>query len=510
MRLHRSELAVILFLVLGLLFVFWQVQDHDFVNYDDNLYVTQNRHVQAGLTGEGVIWAFTSMHASNWHPLTWLSHMLDCEIYGLDPKGHHVTNLLLHAANTALLFLVLRWMTGALWRPACVAALFALHPLHVESVAWVAERKDVLSTFFWILTMFAYTWYVKGSSHGRYLLVLLAFALGLMAKSMLVTLPFVLLLLDYWPLRRLSMSVSATNDNRIGLWNVIREKLPLLTLTAGSCLVTFLAQRIGPAVQSLSQISLQARISNALVSYVKYIGKMIWPSRLAIFYPHPLNSLPVWQIAGATLLLLCITILILQKTGRYPYLTVGWLWFLGTLVPVVGIVQVGGQAMADRYTYVPLIGLFICITWAISSLVAEWSHQKVVVSILVVVAFSALATRTWFQLRHWENSIALSKHALDVTANNYLAHNNLGVELVGQRKYEEAIDHYYEALRIQPGYAEAHNNLGVALAYSGRLQEAIEHIFTALRIRPEYADAHQNLRRLMRVNKPKVSTTFKE
>jgi hypothetical protein len=246
------------------------------------------------------------------------------------------------------------------------------------------------------------------------------------------------------------------------------------------------------------------------MSYAKYIAKMIWPSRLAIFYPHPLSSIPVWQIAGATLLLLCITTLILRKTRRNPYLTVGWLWFLGTLVPVIGIVQVGGQAMADRYAYVPLIGLFICIAWAISSLVTKWPHQKVVVSILVVVAFSALATRTWFQLRHWKDSIALSKHALDVTANNYFAHNNLGVALVDQRKYDKAIDHYYEALRIQPGYAEAHNNLGVALAYRGRLQEAIEHISTALRIRPEYADAYQNLRRLMRVMKPKVSTTFKE
>ena len=492
-RRHRLQFVVSLFLLMATIAVFWQVRGHDFVSYDDNLYVTQNPHVQSGLTADSVIWAFTSGQASNWHPLTWLSHMLDYELYGLDPKGHHLTNLLLHAANTALLFLVLSWMTDALWEPAAVAALFALHPLHIESVAWVAERKDVLSTFFWIITMFAYVRYVRSPGYRSYLLLVLVFALGLMAKPMLVTLPFVLLLLDYWPLRRLSIGVSSSNNNLKRPWRLIREKIPLLTLAAGSCLVTLLVQRAGPALQSLEQFSLQDRLANALVSYVKYMAKMIWPGRLAVYYPHPLDHLPAWQIAGAILLLASMTLLVVRKARSHPYLIVGWLWFLGTLVPVIGIVQVGGQAMADRYTYVPLIGLFISMAWGISSVVTRWPRLKTAVSILTVCVISLLTISTWFELHHWKNSIALFEHALKVTSNNQLAHNNLGLALSKEGRIEEAIEHFSKALLITPQYVHAHINLGNAFKDQGNLKKAEEHYRQALSFVPDDATAKNNL-----------------
>lgn len=492
-RRHRLQLVVSVFLLMATIAAFWQVHNHDFVIYDDNLYVTQNPHVQSGLTGESVIWAFISGHASNWHPLTWLSHMLDYELYGLNPKGHHLVNLLLHAANTLLLFLVLSWMTGAFWEPAAVAALFALHPLHVESVAWVAERKDVLSTLFWIIAMFAYVRYVRSPGHSRYLFLVLVFALGLMAKPMLVTLPFVFLLLDYWPLRRLSISVSSNNKSLKRPWSLIREKIPLLTIAAGSCVVTLLVQRLGPAFQSLEQFPLPNRLANALVSYAKYIEKMIWPQRLAVYYPHPMDNLPIWQIVGAIFLLACITILVVRKAKPHPYLIVGWLWFLGTLVPVIGIVQVGGQAMADRYTYVPLIGLFILIAWGISSLVSRWPSQKAVVFILTVCVISLMAISTWFQLRYWKNSVVLFEHALKVTSNNQLAHNNLGLALSKAGRIEEAVEHFSKALFITPQYVHAHINLANAFKDQGNLNKAEDHYRKALGFVPDDATAKNNL-----------------
>ena len=492
-RRHRLQFVVSLFLLMATITVFWQVRDHDFVSYDDNLYVTQNPHVQSGLTEDSIIWAFTSGHASNWHPLTWLSHMLDYELFGLDPKGHHLTNLLLHGANTVLLFLVLSWMTGALWEPAVVAALFALHPLHVESVAWVAERKDLLSTFFWIITMFAYVRYVRNPGHRSYLSLVLVFALGLMAKPMLVTLPLVLLLLDYWPLKRLGIGVSASNNNQNRPWKLIREKTSLLTLAAGSCLVTLLVQRQGTALQSLEQFSLQDRVANALVSYEKYIEQMIWPRRLAVYYPHPLDNLPVWQIAGAILFLACTTILVVRKARPHPYLIVGWLWFLGTLAPVIGIVQVGGQAMADRYTYVPLIGLFISMAWGVSSVVTRWPRLQGAVSTVTVCVISLLTISTWFQLHHWKNSIVLFEHALKVTSNNQLAHNNLGLALSKEGRIEEAVEHFSQALLITPQYVHAHINLANAYKDQGNLKKAEDHYRQALGFVPDDATAKNNL-----------------
>ena len=480
---HLLKLFIILFLIGATLAVFWPLKNHEFINLDDDEYVTENPHVQAGLTLKGLSWAFTTTQASNWHPLTWLSHMLDCQLYGLKPAGHHLTSLLFHIANTLLLFLVLRRMTGAIWGSSFVAALFALHPLHVESVAWVAERKDVLSTFFWMLTMWTYIRYAERPRLNRYLLVLLSFALGLMSKPMLVTLPLVLLLLDYWPLRRFKS---------IHPFRLVLEKAPFFALSAVSSFLTFFAQRSGGTVGSLEAFPLETRMANALVSYVSYIGKMIWPHHLAVLYPYP-DILPIWQVAEAGLLLVGLSALVILAARRRPYLVVGWLWYFGTLVPVIGLVQVGLQAMADRYTYVPLIGLFIMMAMGVPDNLAGWRHRRIVLAISAGLLLSIFMIVTRLQVYHWENAITLFEHTLAVTSNNSVIHNNLGVVLAQQGKTQEAIAHYTEALRIKPDYTDAHNNLGVALARQGKTQEAIAHYTEALRIKPNYAEVHYNL-----------------
>jgi Flp pilus assembly protein TadD len=499
---RRLELTVCLFLLVATAAVFWQVRSHDFLNLDDQRYVTENRHVQAGLTRDGIIWAFTTTHAEFWHPLTWLSHMLDCHLYGLNAGSHHLTNLILHIMSTILLFVVLKRMSGALWKSAFVAALFSLHPLHVESVAWVAERKDVLCTFFWMLTMWTYVRYAERPGPQRYLLVLLTFALGLMSKPMLVTLPFVLLLLDYWPLGRLKLrwrdhvvrspQTSHHTDpgaKKSAVLALVLEKVPFLALAAAVSIATLFAQPSGGS----AMLPLKIRIGNAFLSYLSYIAKMLWPQELAAFYPHPAYTLQIWEVIGAAVLLICISVFVIRAVRMRPYLTVGWLWYLGTLVPVIGLVQVGSHAMADRYTYVPLIGLFLMIAWGVPEIVKRFRPATAVLPVLAGAMLSALTVCTWLQLRHWKNSSALFTHALNVTASNSLAHTNLGVALDSQGRLEEAMSHYREALRIKPHDADAHHNLGVALAKHGRLKEAMSHYREALRSRPDYADAHHNL-----------------
>ena len=494
---HRLKLMVSLILIVATIGVFWQVRNHDFLYYDDNLYVTENYHVLAGLTPEGIVWAFTTSHASNWHPISWLSHMMDCQIYGLNASEHHLTNLLFHIINTLLLFGVFERMTRARWRSALIAALFAVHPLHVESVAWVAERKDVLSTLFWFSTMWAYMRYVECPGFTRHLLVFVLFALGLMAKPMLVTLPFVLLLMDYWPLERFKF---AHGEQRPGQFmheassapRLVLEKAPLFALAAGSCVATFLAQQSWGAISSLDKLPLSVRMANALVAYVTYMGKMIWPVDLAVIYPHA-GMLPMWQVAGAGLLLLTISLLVVRTARQFPYLVVGWLWYLGTLVPVIGLVQVGKQSIADRYTYVPLIGLFIMIAWGIAHLLRRWSHRKVILGTSASILLLALAICARWQVLHWRNGIVLFTHSVDVTTNNYVAHDTLGVALARQGRLNEAIAHCSEALRIRPNYAEAHNNLGAALALQGRLEEAIAQFSKAVQIDPTLAQAHKGM-----------------
>lgn len=502
MRPHRLELMACLFLILATLAVYWQVGNHEFINLDDNKYVTENRHIQAGLTLKGIKWALTATDITYWHPLTWLSLILDHDLYGLNPGGYHLTNLLLHIANTLLLFLTFKRMTGAHWRSAFVAALFALHPLNVESVAWVAERKNVLSTFFWMLTLWTYARYAERPSLNRYLLVLLPFALGLMAKPMLVTLPFVLILLDYWPLGRLQLnSLSTIWGERAGVRGVLWEKVPLLALSAISIYLSSLSvQRLGVVV-STESVPMGLRIANALVSYVCYIGKMIWPHNLAVYYPPPV-VVPMWQAAGAALFLVFVSVLAIRASRQRPYLAVGWLWYVGTLVPVIGLVRAGlWPAMADRFAYVPFIGLFVIITWGVADLVTKWRYQRLMLATITGAVLLPLAICTWLQAGHWKNSIALFEHTLGATGDNYLAHYNMGGALGERGNLEESMSHYSKALRIKTRYAKGHGDLGVALAEQRRLEDAIDHYSEALRIKPHLreqikpnlAKTHNNL-----------------
>lgn len=491
----RLDFLVCLLLVVATYAVYWQVSHHAFIGYDDVRYVTKNPHVQGGLSLGGTIWAFTSMDAGNWHPLTWLSHMLDVQLYGMEAGKHHLTNLLFHISNTLLLFFVFKRMTGVLWQSAFVAALFALHPLHVESVAWIAERKDVLSTFFWMLTMGAYVWYVERRGFLRYLLVLLLFILGLMAKPMLVTLPFILLLMDYWPLNRFQFGQSSGGESkkqRSLALRLVWEKIPLFAIATASCIVTLFAQQSGGAVYAFSYLPLNIRIANALVSYMGYIVKMLWPHHLAVLYPYP-GMLPWIQVIGACLLLVFISILAVMAFKRCPFLIVGWVWYIVTLVPVIGLVQVGSQAMADRYTYVPLIGIFIVIAFGVPELLSGWRYRKVAISTMAAASLTIFTATTWLQIRYWKNSIMLFEHALAVTENNYVLHNNLGVALFLQRKAGKAIDQFREAMKINPGFVDARINLAIALANKGKMNESVGYFYEALKMNPDSDKAHINL-----------------
>ncbi|MFC1515633.1 tetratricopeptide repeat protein [Thermodesulfobacteriota bacterium] len=475
-------------------FVYQHVQNLDFV-FDDHQYITENRLVHGPVTLNSILWAFTTTHDGNWHPLTWLSHMLDCQLFGLNPGRHHLVNLLFHIANTLLLFSVFEKMTGDFRKSAFVAALFALHPLHVESVAWVAERKDVLSMFFGLLTLRGYVRWVEHPGVSRYLTVLLFFTLGLMAKPMLVTLPFVLLLLDYWPLHRFRTKPSnnpETGHQRAVLSGLIREKIPLFILTSISAVLTFMAEKKGGSMSALDAIPLKSRMANALISYVNYIIKTVWPAKMTVLYPLQ-ETFPWWKVAGACVVLITVTFLAIKSIKRHPFFTVGWCWYLGTLVPVIGLVQVGVQSMADRYTYIPLVGIFIIIAWGAPELVAQWRYRKIWLATLASVILAILMVSTWKQVRYWENSITLFEHALKITSNSYVPHYNLGHALAKQGRTSEAIEHYLQALRLKPDYVKAHNNLGNVLARQGRTSEAIEHYLQALRIKPDQAKAHYNL-----------------
>jgi protein O-mannosyl-transferase len=488
------NILVCLFLIISTLSVYWQVTNYNFVDFDDIEYVYENRHIQDGFTLDSIKWAFTTNRASIWHPLSWLSHMLDYQLYGLNPGGHHLTNLLFHILNTLLLFFVLKKMTGHLWQSAFVAALFALHPLHVESVAWISERKDVLSTFFWMLTMWSYIRYVRDLGIYNYLLVLLFFILGLMAKPMLVTLPFVLLLLDYYPLHRFKTQSNRINSKqRSKAFHPVLEKIPFFIFVVISGVIALYAQKHGGSVASLEAITIQTRIANALVSYVNYLIKMIYPYGLTVIYPYP-ASFPWWQITGALFILLSVSFLAVKRIKQSPYLIVGWLWYLGTLVPVIGLVQVGDQSMADRYTYIPLIGIFIIISWGIPDFVKRWQHKKILLSATAAVILVASMTITYVQAGYWENSTTLFKHALNVTSNNYTAHNNYGrLIMINNGKAEEAMPHFNKALNINPRSVEALNNIGVILAGKGKLDEAVSHFSRALSIRPNDVETHFNL-----------------
>jgi protein O-mannosyl-transferase len=475
--------------------LYWPARKFSFINYDDPVYVTQNTQVQSGLTWKGVAWALTAGHASNWHPLTWLSHMADVQIFGQSAGAHHLVNVLLHSANSLLLLLVLLRLTGKAVPSLLAAALFAWHPLHVESVTWISERKDVLSSLFWLLTLWFYAGYAQRRLGGpdprrttwAYLAALICFALGLLSKPMVVTLPFVLLLVDVWPLKRVSLEAP-----RAGAWSALmREKIPFFALAAGSCVLTLLAQSRSGAVAPLSYIPLDQRVANALVAYVFYLRKTIWPADLAVFYPHPGASPRSLVLVSAALLGLT-TWAAWWQSKRRPWLAVGWFWYLGTLVPVIGLVQVGNQAYADRYTYVPLLGIFIAVAWGVTEWAFSSRPKLLAASLGFGLALAAYGLATHRQLRHWENSETLFRRALAVTENNYLAHHGLAYQLAATGKPDEAQYHYERALAILPTYYEAHLNLGILLLAKGALDPAAEHLLLALQFNPDSVEGHYN------------------
>ncbi len=485
-----------MFLVFVTVALYWPVGTFEFDNYDTANYVYENSRVKAGLTAASLRWAFTTTHVSNWHPVTWLSHMLDVQLFGLNPGAHHWTNIVFHLANVLLLFGVVRLMTGSLWRSGAVALLFAVHPLHVQSVAWIAERKDLLSTFFGLLAIWRYIRYAQSPNAGSYGSVLLFFILSLMAKPMMVTLPFILLLLDYWPLERMRFEArSGSNHLSQGLaFNaaVLLEKLPLLIVSAAACLVTVFAQKTGGAVGSLVAYPFYVRLANALISYIGYIGKMIWPVNLAVFYPHP-GAPPEWKVIMAGMLLGGITWVAIRFAKSKPWFIVGWLWYLGTLVPVIGLVQVGAQAMADRYTYVPLIGLFIVLSWGIPHILSPFRYRKLGQTALAAFACITLMIISWGQVKTWQSGQTLFERALAVTENNYVAHNNLGHYQLQEGRLNDAIHHFNKAVEINPRFEVAYLNLGVALSRQGQTDQAIGWYTRALQLNPDYAMAYNNL-----------------
>jgi Flp pilus assembly protein TadD len=485
-------------LALATLAVYAETGSFDFVVFDDPSYVLENVFIRRGLTRAGVVWAFTSEHVGNWHPLTGLSHMLDCTLFGLDAGGHHLTSVLLHVANTLVLFFALSGATGAPWRSGLVAALFALHPLHVESVAWVSGRKDVLSTFFGFAALGAYGRYARRGGLGRYALTTLLVGLGLMAKPMLVTLPFLFLLWDYWPLGRLRLrGMPDARSSAIPLARLVGEKLPFFVLSAATSVVTVVAQRHGEAVASLGEVPIGLRVANAIVSYARYLEKTIWPRDLSPVYPHPGlpggTPLEPWQVAGAAFVLAALTAAV--WASRRPYARMGWLWYLGTLVPVIGLVQVGGQAMADRYTYIPLVGPFIVAAWGagdvVAALATHRARQAAAAAGTIVLTALALASRV--QARHWRDSLALARLALRVAPRSPHMRMNLGIALQQAGKPERAIRQYRKAARIAPRSPKLHNNLGNALELQGRREQAIAHYRWALALDPSFARAHANL-----------------
>ncbi len=462
-----------------------------FAGYDDNVYVTENPVVRDGLSWRGLVWSFTTTTQSNWHPLTWLSHMADVELFGLNPAGHHLTSLLLHGSSTVVLFLALSSMTGSLWRSALVAAMFGLHPLHVESVAWVAERKDTLSALFWMLALLLYDRYVRRRTTAVYLLLLATFTLGLMAKPMVVTFPFVLLLLDCWPLGRVRSAVPGRPEHEAGAWFLLREKITLFALAGSSAVVTLVAQARGGSLVALATFPWTARVANALTAYAQYLRKTVWPDGLAYFYPLTPGSVSGAHVVRAVLVLSFVTATAIATRRRSPYLIVGWLWFLGTLIPVIGLIQVGAQSTADRYTYLPLIGVFVMAAWGVGDLVRERPVPRRVTAALAVGALIWFGALSRAQLGHWKDGISLNANALNVTSGNWNAEYNLGVELARIGRIEEAVAHYREAIRLRPGFGDANNNLGSILAMQGRFLEADSCFQAAVRERPDLA--HYNL-----------------
>jgi tetratricopeptide (TPR) repeat protein len=496
----RPSFFVCVGLAFVTLLVYCRVARFDFTNFDDPYFIYANPMVSNGLTIKGVFWGLTTSYYDWWHPIMWWSHMLDCQLFGLRPGLHHLENLGFHVANTLLVFGLLRRSTGAWKRSAFVAALFALHPVHVESVAWLAERKDVLSTFFFLLCLWTYLDYVQEraaqssrSSHS-YRLTLLLYVLGLMTKPMILTLPFVMLLLDCWPLRRIAAWSPDGRASAAGLpwFTLVMEKVPFFALTIGSCLVTYLGMKAGHNLVSGEEVHWSLRFTNVPVSYTRYLGKIFWPANMAVFYPRPMHW-EFWQVAGAVLVLILLSALAIVYMRPAPYFMFGWLLFLGVLVPVIGIIPNGAYSMADRYTYVPSIGIFVACVWGLAEISVRWKHRDAILTAAAALTLVVCSSLTWHQIGFWRNNYTLWDHCVAVTRDNAIAHFQWGWALQSDGREKEAIPHYREALRIQPGFLNANLNLGVALAAAGELREATNYFGKALRIKPGYDKANINL-----------------
>jgi protein O-mannosyl-transferase len=487
---------IIIFLIVVCLAAFSRIAGNDFINFDDNKYVTENNNIQSGFNLQNIKWCAKAVVVSNWHPLTLFSHMLDWKLFGANASGHHLVSLLLHIGAVIFLFLFLNKTTNNIWPSAFAAALFALHPLRVESVAWIAERKDVLSMFFGMACIYAYAFYTEKAAISRYLLCLILFSLALMSKPMLVTLPFALMLLDYWPLGRWQKAFnmpSRKSFNSAG--KIIWEKIPFVFLTIAFCIVTFRTHTKGSSVTTVVLAPFLARCSNTAVSYAAYLGKTFWPANLAVYYPYDF-LLPLWKVLISAIILLLITATVLYYIRKFPFLFVGWFWYLGTLIPVIGLIQIGTQAMADRYTYLPSIGIAIMLSWCIPLLFPREDIRKKILFPMATVVVIILSVLTWKQCGYWKNSITLFSRALQITKNNYIAHNHLASALVNKRKFEQAIAHYNEAIRINPGYAHAYYNRGIAYYAFGQKMRALDDFKVASGIIPkipDYAAVYNNM-----------------
>ena len=497
---RRPDLLILLALGASTFGIYAQVIGHQFITLDDPTYIRENPMVNRGVTLDGLTWAFTTFYAANWHPLTWIAHMIDSQLFGMNAGAHLLVNAVIHVANTLLLFWLLLGTTRARWPSALVAALFALHPLHVESVAWAAERKDTLSTFFGLFSLIAYTHYVETRSRKWYASTAVTLALGLLAKPMLVTWPFVMLLLDYWPLRRLADATSkeyrrgaSHREAAKGIASLVREKLPLFAIVAASAVITFVAQSRDRAVRTLADAPIALRLSNALVSYAKYFLRTFWPRDLAVYYPFAPTGIPAWQMIGRAFLLIAITAFCFFQRKTRPYLLMGWLWFLGTLVPVIGFVQVGGQTMADRYFYVPSIGLFIAVVFGLAGIAKSWRVAPWLSAGIAGVVLLMLATLTNAQIQRWRDSFTLFEHTLAVTPPNLHIEYNLGLAMGGSGRYDEAAAHFEKSLQIDPNFYDGMVGMGVTRAIQGRLPEAVEHFQAAIRSQPDAPKAHVQL-----------------
>ncbi len=509
----RTTILVCIVLIMVTFAVYWQVGNHEFLTYDDNSYIAENAHVSKGMTYDNIIWAFTSVDQCNWHPVTWLSHMLDTQIYGMNPRGHHLTNVVIHCCSTIFLFFLLVRLTGGLWQSSFVAAMFALHPLHVESVAWAAERKDVLSACFGFLTLFLYSHYVeKQRSNAKscgtiYLLTLFSFVLGLMSKPMLVTLPVVMLLLDFWPLHRFGIG---QNSSRTSIYSLVKEKIPFFTFSILSSAITIYAQRKGGAMATLEVVPFAIRLQNSLVSYLSYLLNTLWPHDLAVLYPYTL-SIPLWQVISSVVVLFLISAAAIWAGRRYPYLPVGWFWFLVTLLPVIGIIQVGFQSMADRYAYIPSVGLFIMIAWGVPALFRTKrsmeridcarqcntqrlkTYREFIPALLAAVTILTAIAVTWHQIGYWKNNFSLYQHTLKVTTGNYIINYNLGIAYGRAGDRDAAIKEFQTAIMIKPSESKVRNLLGSTLAEMGDLDGAITEFKKSLSINPKDSDARYSL-----------------